>query len=171
MELKILALDCATATGWATNCAGGVESGVQRFDLQRGSSPGMRFLEFRLWLRSVVETFRPEVVVYEQAHHRGGAATELGVGMATRVMEVASELGTEYRACHTATLKAFACENGSASKEAMIRAAQHRFGRKVADDNEADALLLLAWALAGFPQRAGKMRKRAKARQEPEVRG
>lgn len=157
--MKILALDCATKTGWAMNCAGGTESGVQAFELRRGNSPGMRFLEFRRWLLDLVRTYQPDVLVYEQAHHRGGATTELCVGMVTRVMEIAAEAGLEYRGVHTATLKSYACGKGNADKAAMIQAAMDRFGprwtNRALDDNEADALCLLAWAEDGFPEGPG----------------
>ena len=47
--MKILALDLATLTGWASSV--GRTSGVQVFDVRRGESPGMRFLRCRAWLR------------------------------------------------------------------------------------------------------------------------
>ena len=46
--MKILALDLATKSGWATNVDH--QSGVQVFDVRRGESPGMRFLRCRAWL-------------------------------------------------------------------------------------------------------------------------
>jgi hypothetical protein len=46
--MKVLALDLATKSGWATNV--GRQSGVQTFDVKRGESPGMRFLRCRAWL-------------------------------------------------------------------------------------------------------------------------
>lgn len=112
----------------------------------------MRFLEFRVWLKGLVETLQPDVIVYEQAHHRGGSATELCVGLTTRIQEVAAECGAEYRACHTATLKAWATGKGTASKEEMMKVAGELLKREPVDDNESDAVLLLAWAEAGFPE-------------------
>jgi Holliday junction resolvasome RuvABC endonuclease subunit len=161
-DLKILALDTATVTGWATNACGGLESGTQRFDLRRGSSPGFRFMEFRQWLEGMLNKLDPELLVYEQAHHRGGAATELCVGFTTRVMEIAAARGIEYRAVHSGTLKRWATGNGSAGKPEMIRAACVSWTADkpegVTDDNEADSMLLLAFALAGFPELAAARR-------------
>lgn len=106
----------------------------------------------------------PPLFVYEQAHHRGGYATELLVGMTTRIQEFAAKIGAEYEGVHTGTPKKWATGNGRASKEDMILAANHRAfdiaagvkheqridpkpgSRRITDDNEADALLLLAWA-------------------------
>lgn len=170
--LRILALDCATATGWCALTADWQESGVQSFPLRRGSSPGLRFLEFRTWLAQLVERVQPEVVVYEQAHHRGGAATELCVGLTTRVQEVAAQAGCEYRAVHSATLKSYATGKGNADKDAMIVAAAATFHPHVEEwlahlkqpggDNEADAVLLARFAAAGFPESAPQTRKKAR---------
>lgn len=146
--MKILALDCATRTGWAVLMDGAVESGVQVFDVRRGESRGMRFLRFRAWLNQMLDQVKPEVLIFEQAHHRGGAATEVGVGLATRVMELACEREIEYQTVHTGTLKKFATGKGNAGKPAMIAAAKERFPTQVVeDDNQADALLILAWAM------------------------
>lgn len=148
MGMNILALDCATQTGWAALVDGAVESGVQTFDVRRGESRGMRFLRFRAWLLEMIDRVQPGAIVYEQAHHRGGAATEVGVGLATRVMEIACEKEIEYQTVHTGTLKKYATGKGNAGKPLMIAAAEVRWpGQVVEDDNQADALHLLAWMI------------------------
>ena len=142
-----LGLDLGSLTGFALARNGEhLESGVQRFDLARGESPGMRFLRFRGWLEKVLE-WGPEAVFYERAHHRGGHATELLVGFQTRVQEACAERGIPYSGVPTGTLKLFATGKGNASKEAMIEAARERWGVEPEDDNHADALLALAWGL------------------------
>lgn len=143
---RILALDFGTRTGWAALSDGHIESGVQTFDLARGESPGMRFIRFRRWLEEMIALARPGLCVYEAAHHRGGYATELLVGMVTRLQEVCAERGIEYAAVHNATLKKASCGSGRADKQAMIAEAMRRFpDRVITDDNEADALLLLCY--------------------------
>jgi len=47
------------------------------------------------------------LIIYEQAHHRGGAPTEIGVGLATRVMELATKYNINYTTVHSGTLKKF----------------------------------------------------------------
>jgi hypothetical protein len=145
---KILALDLATATGWASNCLNKI-SGVTRFDLKRGESPGMRFLRCRAWLADFYELVdgKIDVLVYEQAHHRGGAATACCVGLVTVCQEFAASNGVELMPVHTATLKKFATGSGRANKQDMIAAAKAR-GWHPVDDNEADAQLLLDYALS-----------------------
>ena len=48
------------------------------------------------------------------------------------------------------TIKKHATGKGNADKAAMV-AAMHALGHAPADDNEADALALLYWALASGP--------------------
>ncbi len=145
--MKILALDLATKTGWATNCLSRI-SGTIEFKLKRGESPGMRFLRCRSWLNEFYELVnaRIDICCYEQAHHRGGAATACCVGLVTVVQSFAAKKGIELMPVHTASLKKFATGSGRANKQDMIAAAKAR-GWQPADDNEADAQLLLDYAI------------------------
>lgn len=143
---RILALDFGTRTGWAALSDGHVESGVQTFDLARGESTGMRFIRFRRWLEEILTLTQPGLCVYEAAHHRGGYATEFLVGLATQLQEACAERGIEYVTVHSATLKKAVCGSGRADKSAMLAEARRRFsGWEIADDNEADSLLLLEY--------------------------
>ena len=83
--MRILALDLATKTGWALWDGARIESGVQDFSKKRGESNGMLFLNFNHWLSRIVNATAGiptpvDLLVYEQAHYRGGAATEICVG-------------------------------------------------------------------------------------------
>lgn len=160
--MLILGLDLAVHTGWAI-CVDGeiIESGVQSFDLQRGESPGMRFLRFRSWLKTLygealtinhdrsagIHPAGPAVLAYEQSHHRGGPATMVAVGLATRVLELAAEVGCESLPIHSATLKKRITGSGRASKADMIAAAEQRVGRQGFSEDEADAICcaFVAW--------------------------
>ena len=146
--MKILALDLATITGWATNSLGRA-SGTITFDLIRGESPGMRFIRCRAWLNEFHSLLngKIDVLAYEQAHHRGGAATACCVGLVTVAQAFAAENGIELMPVHTATLKKYATGSGRANKAEMIQAAIER-GWQPQDDNEADAQLLLDYTLA-----------------------
>ncbi len=145
--MKILALDLGTRTGWATNVHGPIESGTDTFDIKRGESPGWRYLRFNAWLGQwAPDSWRPDLVIFEQAHHRGGAATEVAAGFATRVLEFCARQGIEHTSLHSATLKKWATGKGNADKGAMLEAVARRW-RRVDDDNEADAVALLHYAL------------------------
>lgn len=144
----ILALDCATKTGWALIDDGKViASGVEDFSKRRGESNGLMFLRFRRWLREMLVPIDVKLVTYEQAHHRGGAATEICVNLTGRVQEACADSNIEYAPIHTATLKKWATGKGKGDKQAMIEAATAKTGITPQDDNEADAILLglMAW--------------------------
>lgn len=142
--MKVIALDTAIKTGWAT----GGHSGVFESTLKRGESPGMRFLRFRAWLRELIElNGGADLIVYEQAHHRGGAATQLCVGLTTEVLTAAAEVGAQTMPVHTGSLKKWACGKGNADKNEMIARAK-QLGFCPQDDNEADACLLYRYALS-----------------------
>ena len=156
----VVALDCGTRTGWAiTADLRPPEHGVEEFTLERGESPGMRFRRFRLWLEQCLDLEWGDLVIFEQAHHRGGAATELCVGMTTRVMEFAASRYADYKAVHSGTLKRHITGKGNANKGAVIEAVNRRFNLQVTDDNEADALAMIAWYQDGMPEKARKKRK------------
>ena len=173
--MNILALDLGTRTGWALSESGRIESGVQVCDVKRGESPGMRFVRFNRWLQEATDNhdpnapavstdgtlyYRPrvDIIVYEQAHHRGGAATEVAAGFATRVQEFCARHGIEHAAVHSATLKKFTTGSGRGDKTVMFRAALAKGwlsgtraiveDRPLVDDNEVDAICLLHYALA-----------------------
>ncbi|MEE9316105.1 MAG: hypothetical protein V3U97_03245, partial [bacterium] len=56
----------------------------------------------------------------------------------------------EYSDCPSTTLKKFATGKGNAGKPEMIAACKSSYGITPCDDNEADALHLLAWARLEF---------------------
>lgn len=159
--MTILALDLGTHTGWAIAAPtfGGsleyhmTESGVQVFDVKRGESPGMRYLRFRRWIEDVTP---PDcrLICYEQTHNRGGAATEIAAGLATRVQEICALRAIEHAAVHSATLKKATTGKGNADKAAMLAAVAQKW-KAVESDDEADAIALLHYALAELlPSRA-----------------
>lgn len=158
--MLILGLDMATKTGWAvydTDARRVVESGVQDFSRRRGEcGNGAMFMRVRTWLVHMMG-FRPRLhlVAYERAHHRGGPATEILVGMATRVQEIGTELELPVTPVTTAEVRRQAKDLCSglagpklAGKAASIRAAARQLGRDPIDDNEADAIMVALVAAA-----------------------
>ncbi|MCK5615323.1 hypothetical protein KAR91_76370 [Candidatus Pacearchaeota archaeon] len=161
MPNRILALDLGTRCGWSFRPGTGtVYSGVQDFSLKRGESSGMRFLNFDVWLTSMLVQHQPQLIVYEAAHHRGGYATALLVGMAGILQKVCAAQSREYTSVHSATLKKFATGSGRASKEDMIAKACELFKKEsVIDDNEADALLMIGWAIKEYKCQKNNQKK------------
>ena len=167
--MNILEIDPGTYLGWALGIDGKPSYwGVQTFDLRRGESPGIRYLRLRGWLKDMAVNieklgFSLNLIVYEQVHHRGGAATEIAYGMVTHIQEWAAEIKAETASVHSATLKKFATGSGRADKAAMIKAArdwiksiytkpcpsaQHHI--IISDDNVADALMILKMAIRDY---------------------
>ena len=154
--MKILALDLGTTTGWALGANGFTESGVQVFDVKRGESPGMRYVRFNRWLDEMADLKPMELIVYEQAHQRGGPATEVAAGFTTRVQEFCARRGIEHASVHSATLKRFVLGTApkrkkgepmfDRSKARMVEMVERRWLLVPADDNEADAIALLMYA-------------------------
>ncbi len=155
--MRILALDLATRTGWAL-WSGGYRteiSGVQDFTLQRGESPGMRFIRFEAWLCRMLDdraaaTVPVEVIVYEMPHMRGGAATTILVGLEVLTQKVAASRGIEFSKIHGASVRKRVLGSGKPGKDASVAWAWSHLGRPPIDDNEADALMVLEWARQEF---------------------
>lgn len=153
--MRIFALDQALKTGWASQDErGGVECGTLVFEADRGESKGIRYLKFRNWLNKMMDQIKPEVVVYEQTHQRGGYATEVAYAFTTRIQELCAERRIPYKAVHSGTLKKSATGSGKASKPEMIIKAKARFPSLLEvigdDDDIADALHLLNYALKEY---------------------
>jgi len=150
----VLAIDPGTNLGWAMLLNGTIYSGVQRFNISRDESPGMRWLRFSSWLYEINKQAggNIDVIYHERPHHRGGAATAVLEGFVSHLQTFAAQIGAEIKAVHSGTLKKFATGKGNAGKDEMIQAAISKFISPtlpvVIDDNHADALHLLSLAMA-----------------------
>lgn len=148
--MNVLALDLATRTGWCLLEGGTIESGVEDFAPRRDESPGMRWIKFRRWLDYMAaDRLRPDLVVFESwcARTPGGSG-EITAGFTTRVVEFCTERKLEHSSVTPATLKRWTTGKGNANKAAMLEAVNRRFGRRIDDHNEADAIALLEYARA-----------------------
>ena len=90
---------------------------------------------------------------------RTGAASEITAGFTTRVVEFCTERCLEHSAVSPSDLKRWTTGKGNANKAAMIDAVARRFGRRIDDDNEADAFALLQYALAELLPQTGAAKK------------
>lgn len=151
--MRILALDLATKTGWAAWEGSLVASGVQSFPSSRGDSLGMRLLRFRGWLRRVCDEFGADVIAHELSIV-GPRANKLAIDMEALIRTECAARGIENVGVAVGTLKKHATGNGGAGKPAMVAAAAKRWGVEVQDDNHADALCVLAWAMDEIGERA-----------------
>ena len=145
----ILALDLGSSTGWAMRSReGAVTSGIQTFRPNRFEGGGMAFLRFNHWLSELNEAAGPIGAVFfeEVRAYRGTLAAHIYGGFLAHLEAWAEFRTVPYEGVPVATIKKFATGKGNAGKEEVI-AAVRRIGHAPADDNEADALALLEWAL------------------------
>lgn len=147
--LVILTLDLGTATGWAIRTRdSGITSGTQSFKPQRFEGGGMRFLRFKRWLTEVKQSVDGINVVYfeEVRNHAGVDAAHAYGGFMAHLTAWCEHHDIPYQGVPVGTIKKHATGKGNASKDDMI-ASMQRKGHAPADDNEADALALLHWAI------------------------
>ena len=146
----VLALDLGQRAGWAVrNRDGAIASGVQEFRPGRFEGGGMIWLRFRGWLQEINETSGGvAVVVFEEVvAHRGVAASHCYAGFLAHLTAWAEANRIPYQGVPVGTIKRHIAGKGNADKQAVIDAVR-RLGFAPADDNEADALALLHWAIA-----------------------
>lgn len=152
----ILALDPASRAGWAFRGADdSFDYGWKVFKTAKRSRDGDRLNAFRLWVRAMIADLRPGLVTFEgPGLYKSRDAVRLAWAFSTRTEEEAWLAGVEYREVPPCALKKHSTGNGNASKEMMVAEAASIYGLDAAalDDNAADALLLLAYAEAGFPE-------------------
>lgn len=142
----ILSLDLGTTTGWALKCLdGSILSGTINFKPQRFEGGGMRFLRFKRWLNEMNKDGAIQAVYFEEVRaHVGTDAAHIYGGFMAHLTAWCEQLNIPYQGVSVTIIKRHATGKGNASKEAMIKAME-TFNPK--DDNEADALALLFYAI------------------------
>ena len=149
MNTSILALDLGTQTGWALTSRGGhITSGSQSFKPQRFEGGGMRFLRFKRWLTDIKQCNDgiDQVVFEEVRRHVGVDAAHAYGGFMGQLTAWCEHHQIPYQGVPVGTIKKHATGKGNAGKGEVI-AAMRLLGHPVTDDNEADALALLHWAI------------------------
>ena len=145
----ILALDLGTVTGWALRGRDGTtNSGTVSFRPDRFEGGGMRYLRFKHWLTEIKSTTGGIDAVYfeEVRRHAGTSAAQIYGGFLAHVAAWCEHHGIPYQGVPVGTIKRHVTGKGNADKAAVIAAVRER-GFAPADDNEADAIALLLWAL------------------------
>ena len=144
-----LALDLGTTTGWALRGFDGlITSGTTSFKPGRYDGGGMRYLRFTNWLTELDRLAGPiEAIWFEEVRrHAGTDAAHVYGGLMATLTAWAELRGVPYEGVPVGTIKKHATGRGNADKQAMIAAARAR-GFSPADDNEADAIAILLWAI------------------------
>jgi len=145
----LLALDLGTMTGWALrNQHGRIVSGTAHFRPRRFEGGGMRYLRFERWLNETRNVAGGLDAVYfeEVRRHAGVDAAHAYGGFLAQLTAWCEHHGIPYEGVPVGTIKHFITGKGNAKKEQVI-AAVKTLGHNPEDDNEADALALLHWAI------------------------
>ena len=145
----ILALDLGTTTGWAIRGHDGlVTTDTASFKPGQYDGGGMRYLRFTNWLTEVDRLSGPISAIWfeEVRRHAGTDAAHVYGGLMASLTSWAELRGIPYEGVPVGTIKRHATGKGNAPKQAMIDAARAR-GFSPADDNEADAIAILHWAI------------------------
>lgn len=149
MTTTLLALDLGTTTGWALrDCTGHITSGTESFRPQRFEGGGMRYLRFRRWISEIQESVSEIQFLYfeEVRRHAGVDAAHAYGGFLATLTAWCEHHGIPYQGVPVGTIKKHATGKGNASKDEMVASVRAR-GHQPADDNEADALALLYFAI------------------------
>ena len=149
MTTTILALDLGTTTGWALRGSDGhITSGSESFRPQRFEGGGMRYLRFRRWISEIQESVSEIQFLYfeEVRRHVGVDAAHAYGGFLATLTAWCEHHQIPYQGVPVGTIKKHATGKGNASKDEMVASIRAR-GHRPADDNEADALALLHWAI------------------------
>lgn len=150
MTTTLLALDLGTTTGWALRDSDGhITSGSESFRPQRFEGGGMRFLRFKRWLEELRQHTGGIGALYfeEVRRHASTDAAHAYGGFLATLTAWCEHHQIPYQGVPVGTIKKHATGKGNAAKDAMI-AAMRAAGHAPCDDNEADALALLRWAVA-----------------------
>lgn len=151
LRTNVLALDLGTHTGWALrDCDGKILYGTESFQVRASWSPGQRWQRFRSWLSETIATHQIHVIAYEQVIRHVGTEAAHVYGAFRALVEISADSrNIILRPVGVGTIKMHFTGAGNAKKEAMIAEARRRGYRVAADeDNTADALAILEWALA-----------------------
>lgn len=146
----ILALDLGSRCGWAVlPRSGRIAFGVNEFRPGRFEGAGMAFLRFERFLSDAANVSGPfGVVVFEEVRaHAGTLAAQVYGGFLAHLTAWCERHAVPYLGVPVATIKRHATGKGNASKDDVIKAVRAR-GHAPKDDNEADALAILDWAIS-----------------------
>lgn len=149
MSAVILALDLGTTTGWACRPTDGpMAHGWASFKPGRYEGGGMRYLRFKRWLSELQGTVGEIGQIYfeEVRRHNSTDAAHVYGGLMATLTSWCEHHQIPYQGVPVATIKKHATGKGNAGKPDMLQSVRER-GHPVTDDNEADAIALLYWAM------------------------
>lgn len=149
MHTSILSLDLGSRTGWALKDANGmITSGTEHFKTGRFEGGGIRYLRFTHWLTEIKNLAGSlDLISYEEVRRHVSTDSSHVYGGFMATLTAWCELHeVPYLGVPVGTIKKHATGKGNAGKGDVIASVTAR-GHAPVDDNEADALALLHWAI------------------------
>lgn len=147
---RILALDLGTNCGYAIFNGRNIKSGTINLKPNRFQSSNQRFKNFQDFLIKIQKesgTIGLHTVYYEEVRkHLGTDAYHIYGAFWGQVLTFCANYKLDYQGVPVGTLKKHITGKGNADKEAVIKAVRN-LGFNPKDDNEADALAVLDYAL------------------------
>lgn len=148
--MRILAIDPATLSGWATLVEKKVRHGTWDLSNSQWCGAGMRYVKMGKSVRNVIQKYQIELVCYEQVErHSSGYAAHVYGGYISMIQSVCEIHKVPYYGAPVGTIKKSWTGKGNATKAEMIKEAQRR-GFNPKDDNAADALAILHLAKSEY---------------------
>jgi hypothetical protein len=146
--MTTLALDLGTTAGWAIRLPSGqIISGSRSFKPGRYEGGGVRFLRFTAWLDEQNGLYPVGLLVFEEVRrHAGVDAAHVYGGLMATLTAWCEAKQIPYQGVPVGTIKKHATGKGNANKLLMMQAMVDK-GHNPCDDNEADALALLYYAV------------------------
>jgi len=148
----VLALDLGTKTGWALYNGNKILSNVEDFSLKTNEKnrQGKRFEKFETFLNLMHEEHNIDYVFFEKVmqHHKSRAAGAIYNGFWAVLINWCEKNKINYVGMAVGTIKLFIAGKGNASKDDVINSVKNRGFSDIKDDNEADALALLLYAIS-----------------------
>lgn len=146
--MNILALDLGTTTGFAISKNKDITHGFISFKPGRFEGGGMRYLRFTKWLNEILSlSIKIDAIYFEEVRrHLGVDAAHAYGGFLAHLTAFCEEKKIPYSGVPVGTIKKHITDKGNASKKEIIEAV-NKLGFAVNDDNEADAIALLLYAV------------------------
>lgn len=148
--MNTLALDLGTKTGWCLRIGTQpLHSGFHDFKPGRFEGGGMRYLKFSHWLNEMLKLAdgRIDYLCFEEVRrHLGVDAAHAYGGFLAHLTAWCEQNKVPYEGATVQAIKIAVTGKGNSNKEAVITAVV-RMGYDPKDDNEADAIALMTWAL------------------------
>jgi Holliday junction resolvasome RuvABC endonuclease subunit len=155
--MMILALDPGTETGWALYHLGNTRSGSHKMTAlpatkKRKAEPEhYRCRNMWSWLAQTCLLYGyPNLIVFESLEGfvaKGKKAAQVNNELRGVIKAFAGVNDIALLAVQPADVKRFATGKGNADKVEMVEAARSKYGYLGDNHNEADAILILQWAL------------------------